>query len=163
MALASNQAQLHRALQKAYDDLRQTQQAVMQQERLRALGQMASGIAHDINNTISPIALYTESLLEKEAGLSERGRNYLKTIQHAIEDVAETVSRMREFYRQREPQLATRSVAMNGLIQQVLDLTRVRWNDMPQQRGAMIQVQTEWAADLPTVNRRAWKARCAMP
>jgi len=32
--------------QGAYNDLRQTQQAILQQERLRALGQMASGIAH---------------------------------------------------------------------------------------------------------------------
>ena len=49
----------------------------MQQERLRALGQMASGIAHDINNAISPVALYTESLLEREPNLSERARAYL--------------------------------------------------------------------------------------
>ena len=42
----------------------------MQQERLRALGQMASGIAHDINNALSPVALYTESLLERDSGLS---------------------------------------------------------------------------------------------
>ena len=41
LALATHQSQLHAALQQAYDDLRQTQQAVMQQERLRALGQMA--------------------------------------------------------------------------------------------------------------------------
>ena len=39
VALAAHQAQLHGALQIAYDDLRLTQQAVMQQERLRALGQ----------------------------------------------------------------------------------------------------------------------------
>jgi PAS domain S-box-containing protein len=44
VALAAHQAQLTEALQRAYDDLRQTQQAVMQQERLKALGQMASGI-----------------------------------------------------------------------------------------------------------------------
>jgi PAS domain S-box-containing protein len=74
VALASHQAQLYGALQQAYDDLRQTQQAIMQQERLRALGQMASGIAHDINNAISPVALYTESLLENESGLSARAR-----------------------------------------------------------------------------------------
>ena len=80
MALASHQARLYGALQQAYDDLRQTQQAVMQQERLRALGQMASGIAHDINNAISPVALYTESLLEREPNLSERARSYLTTI-----------------------------------------------------------------------------------
>ncbi|MGH8631088.1 MAG: PAS domain S-box protein, partial [Burkholderiales bacterium] len=59
VALAAHQAQLYGALQQAYDDLRQTQNAVMQQERLRALGQMASGIAHDIDNAISPVALYT--------------------------------------------------------------------------------------------------------
>ena len=74
MALAAHQAQLYTALQQAYDDLRQTQQAVMQQERLRALGQMASGIAHDINNAISPVALYTESLLETEPNLSAAAR-----------------------------------------------------------------------------------------
>jgi PAS domain S-box-containing protein len=62
VALAARQAELHASLQRAYDDLRQTQQSVMQQERLRALGEMASGIAHDINNAISPITLYTESL-----------------------------------------------------------------------------------------------------
>ena len=103
VALAANQAQLYDALQQAYDDLRQTQQTVMQQERLRALGQMASGIAHDINNAISPVALYTESLLEHETGFSERARKQLEIIQRAIDDVAQTVARMREFYRQREP------------------------------------------------------------
>ena len=63
---------------------------------------MASGVAHDINNAISPIALYTESLLEREPGLSTRARSYLETIQRAIRDVAQTVARMREFYRPRE-------------------------------------------------------------
>ena len=77
VALAAHQAHLYGALQQAYDDLRQTQHAVMQQERLRALGQMASGIAHDINNAISPVALYTESLLEQEPDLSARARDYL--------------------------------------------------------------------------------------
>src|SRR5690606_28753196 len=69
VALAAHQAQLHEALRQAFDDLRRTQQAAMQQERLRALGQMASGIAHDINNAISPVTLYTESLLENEPDL----------------------------------------------------------------------------------------------
>jgi signal transduction histidine kinase/DNA-binding response OmpR family regulator len=151
VALASNQTQLHVALQQAYDDLRQSQQAVMQQERLRALGQMASGIAHDINNAISPVALYTESLLEREPGLSDRARNYLQTIQHAIDDVAATVARMREFYRQREPQLVTTPVDLNKLAQQVLDLTRVRWSNMPQEDGGTIQLKTDWAPSLPMV------------
>lgn len=151
VALAAHQAQLHAALQQAFDDLRQTQQAVMQQERLRALGQMASGIAHDINNAISPVALYTESLLEGEEGLSPRARNYLETIQRAIEDVAATVARVREFYRKREETLVQSPVDLNTLVQHVLDLTRVRWSDMPQQRGVVIDVETDLDANLPAM------------
>ena len=149
VALAANQAQLYGALQRAYDDLRQTQQSAMQQERLRALGQMASGIAHDINNAISPVALYTESLLETETSLSPQGRHCLEVIERAIDDVAATVARMREFYRQREPRLALAPINANLVVQQVLDLTRARWSDMPQQRGIVIALHTELADELP--------------
>jgi CheY-like chemotaxis protein len=123
----------------------------MQQERLRALGQMASGIAHDINNAISPVALYTESLLERESTLSERGREQLKNVQRAIHDVAATVARMREFYRQREPQMNLAPVSLNDLVQQVVELTRARWSDIPHQRGVVIDVKTDLAPNLPLV------------
>jgi PAS domain S-box-containing protein len=149
-ALAANQAQLHEALQQAYDDLRQTQQQFMQQERLRALGQMASGIAHDINNAISPVALYTEALLEREP-LSERARGHLEIIQRAVDDVAQTVARMGEFYRQREPQLALVPVNLNKLVRQVVDLTRARWSDMALQRGVAIEMRLELAARLAPI------------
>jgi signal transduction histidine kinase len=151
VALASHQARLYGALQQAYDDLRQTQHTVMQQERLRALGQMASGIAHDINNAISPVSLYTESLLEREPNLSERARGYLTTIQRAIEDVARTVARMREFYREREAQLTLERVDINRAIRQVVELTKPRWSDLPQQRGAMVDLRTELWDTLPDI------------
>ncbi len=151
VALASHQSEVYSALQQAYDDLRQTQQTVMQQERLRALGQMASGIAHDINNAISPVALYTEMLLEQETGLSKRTREYLETTQRAIGDVAHTVARMREFYRRQEPELVLSPVDLNLLVQQVMDLTRARWSDIPQQRGIVIDLRLELAQNLPPV------------
>ncbi|MEJ0084767.1 MAG: response regulator [Pseudomonadota bacterium] len=137
-------------LEQSNEALRQAQQALIQQERLRALGQMASGIAHDINNAISPIALYTEALLERET-LSERARGYLTTIQRAIDDVAQTVGRMREFYRPREQELQLADVELNPLIQQVVDLTRARWNDLAQQRGVMIELKSTLAANLLTI------------
>jgi len=151
-ALAAHQAQLYAALQQAYDDLRTSQQQIMQQERLRALGQMASGIAHDINNAISPVALYTEALLEREPNLTERGRSQLEIIQRAVDDIAQTVARMGEFYRQREPQLSLIPVDLNKLVGQVIDLTRARWSDMAQQRGAAIDMRPELARDLPLVS-----------
>jgi signal transduction histidine kinase/ActR/RegA family two-component response regulator len=151
VALASHQARLYGALQQAYDDLRQSQHTVLQQERLRALGQMASGIAHDINNAISPVSLYTESLLEREPNLSERARGYLTTIQRAIEDVARTVARMREFYREREAQLTLERVDLARAVRQVVDLTRPRWSDLPQQRGVMVDLKTDLDDDLPVI------------
>ncbi len=151
VALAARQSQLHGALQQAYDDLRQSQQAVLQQERLRSLGQMASGIAHDINNALSPVSLYTESLLETEGGLSERARGYLVTIQRAVEDVAHTVARMREFYRQRDEQLELASVDLNQIALQVIDLTRARWHDMAQHSGTVIRMHPDLAAGLPAI------------
>ncbi len=151
VALAAHQAELHASLQRAYDDLRQTQQAVMQQERLRALGQMASGIAHDINNAISPMALSTEMLLERGSELSPRTRRHLEMIQQATDDVAKTVARMKEFYRQRELQLTLSPVHMNALVQQVVDLTRARWSDMPQQQGVVIEMRTEFAPNLQAI------------
>jgi CheY-like chemotaxis protein/anti-sigma regulatory factor (Ser/Thr protein kinase) len=112
---------------------------------------MASGIAHDINNAISPVSLYTESLLEREPNLSVNGRKYLQTIQHCVDDVAQTVGRMREFYRQREPQLTLTPVDLSRVADQVADLTRARWSDMPQQRGVVVDLRRELAADLPTI------------
>src|SRR5262245_50572897 len=124
---------------------------VMQQERLPALGQMASGIAHDINNAISPMALYTEALLEREPNLTERGRKQLEIIQRAVDDVAQTVARMGEFYRVREPQISLVPVDLNLLIEQVVDLTRARWSDMAQQRGAAIDLRRELDDEVPKI------------
>ena len=93
MALATHQAQLYTTLQQAYDELRQSQQTVMQQERLRALGQMASGVAHDINNAIcADRALHRFAAGARKPSLSDRARGYLNIIRRAIDDVGETVA-----------------------------------------------------------------------
>jgi len=151
VALAANQARLYDALQVAYQDLRQTQQTVMQQERLRALGQIASGIAHDINNALSPAALYTQSLLTHEPNLSKRSQEHLAVIQRAIEDVAQTVQRMRAFYMPRGAELTLAPVDVNQILTQVIDLTRARWHNMPQERGIVVRVESEIATDLPRI------------
>jgi PAS domain S-box-containing protein len=151
IALAAHQAQINKSLQLAYDDLRQTQQAMLDLERLRALGQMASGIAHDINNALSPMSAHTELLLEQEPNLSANMRQYLETVGRSVDDVVHTVSRLRDFSRRREPQLTMKPVHLNRLIEQVLDFTRARWSNMAQQSGVVIQARTELAPDLPMI------------
>jgi signal transduction histidine kinase/CheY-like chemotaxis protein len=150
VALASHQAQLYGALQRTYDDLRHSQQTVMQTERLRALGEMASGIAHDINNSISPVGLYAELLLSNEPQLTEAGKSRLGTIRQAIEDVAGTIERMREFYRPREARSFSK-LNIHAAIEQVLQLTEPRWRALPQERGIVVELRKDLAAALPDV------------
>ena len=151
VALAAHHARLYQDLQQAYDELHQTQQAVMQQERLRALGQMSSGIVHDINNALSPISAYAELILMVEPNLSDQVKRYLGNIRISGEDIANIVARMREFYRQRDEQEILLPVNLNRLITQVIELTKPRWRDIPQQQGIAIEIETDLHADLPFV------------
>jgi signal transduction histidine kinase/ActR/RegA family two-component response regulator len=149
--LEARVAERTRELEDANRILRQAQFTVMQQERLRALGEMASGIAHDINNALTPAALYSRLLLEKEANLSDEGRECLVDIHRSVQDVVHTVARLREFYRQREPQLLAAPIQINRILEQVVELTRVRWCDMPQERGVVVDLEMLLEADPPRI------------
>jgi PAS domain S-box-containing protein len=159
VGLVAHQAQLRDSLQRAYDDLKHTQQAVLEQERLRAIGQMASGIAHDINNAISPVAVYTQSLLEREINLAPDIRDYLEIVGRVVKDVSATVARLRDFYRADDNEAELAPLSLNDLVPQVVELTRARWSDMPQQRGIVITVSTELETDLPLVMGNASELR----
>jgi signal transduction histidine kinase/ActR/RegA family two-component response regulator/HAMP domain-containing protein len=152
VALAGYHAQLYTQLQQAYNELRQTQNAAMQHERLRALGQLASGIAHDINNALSPVMGYADLLLSPRYKFPGEVERYLQHIRVCSQDIAHIVSRLREFYRQREEKHELVSFDANGLVEQVVALTRPRWRDMSQQRGISVAVTSELAAALPQIN-----------
>jgi signal transduction histidine kinase/DNA-binding LytR/AlgR family response regulator len=149
MALAIYQAQLYQDLQKAYNELRQSQQTVMQQERLKALGRMASGIAHDINNTLSPILGYVELIRQDEPDLHEDSKAFLQHIKTAGDDIAHIVARLREFYRPRAASESLHTLDLNQMIKQCIDMTRPRWRDIPQSRGIMIETRTDLDPGLP--------------
>jgi len=149
VALAIIQARLHGALKMAYDDLKSSQQIVMHDERLRVLGQMSSGIAHDINNALSPVALYADALLENETSLSDKGRAALGQIQRSVDDVAETLARLRDFYRKREGAVEPTLIDANELCEQVLEICRARWHDIPLQRGIEIHIDRRYAVVKP--------------
>jgi signal transduction histidine kinase/ActR/RegA family two-component response regulator len=144
-----DQVRVTDGLQKAYEELRQTQQVVVQQERLRALGQMASGVAHDVNNALSPIVAYSELLLTTLPDLPDASRHHLQIIKRAGEDISQIVARMREFYRRRSDSEPLVQVDINQIIHEVIELTRPRWRDISQRKGISIQIQHELEPRLP--------------
>jgi len=149
VALAAHQAQLHKDLENAYNELRRTQAAVLQQERLKALGQMASGIAHDVNNALSPVVGFSDILLKGDYGLDSKGKKFLNYIRMAGQDTTHIIARLREFYRKREDAEPLQRVNINHLVEQVVDMTRPRWRDIPQSNGVTIEVHAELAPDMP--------------
>jgi len=157
-----NQVRLTEGTQKAYEELRRTQQAVVQQERLRALGQMASGVAHDINNALCPITTYSDLLLTTLPDLADKPRQQLLRISQAAEDVTQIVARMREFYRRDLDPGQLGKVNVNQVIEEVIELTRPRWRDLAQRQGISICMERELEPDLPLLLSNASELREAL-
>ena len=132
-------------LQAALADLKTTQQHVIQQERLRALGQMASGIAHDFNNALVPILGFCELLQIRPEILNDRPKalSYLETIQTAAKDASSVVSRLREFYRADKGPKPFAPVNLKRLMEQAITLTRPKWKEQAQAAGVTIDVALE--------------------
>src|SRR5882757_5789308 len=90
-------------LEETLHELQTTQEQIVKQERLRALGMMAGGIAHDFNNALTMMLGYGELLHPWLQGHgSSRELAYLNHIMGAAQDAAHVVSRLREFYRPAE-------------------------------------------------------------
>jgi signal transduction histidine kinase len=144
-----DQVRLTEGLQNAYEELRRTQQLVVRQERLRALGQMASGVAHDINNALSPITAYSELLLTTQPDLPVTVLDYLRVINKSGDDIAHIVARMREFYRPLSDSEPLTRVNLNQIVEEVVVLTRPRWRDVSQHDGIPITVHCALEPGLP--------------
>lgn len=145
-------ADYNRRLEAAVQDLRRAQELVSTQERLRALGQMASGVAHDFNNALSPVLGFTELLLAAPQALDDRAKatGYLKSIQTAARDAASVVRRLKAFYRQQEEAEPLVPVDLNSIVRETIGLTQPRWRDQALAAGARIEMSHE-AGDVPPV------------
>ena len=134
----------HSRLEEALTALKETQRQVLQQERLRAVGQMASGIAHDFNNSLTPIMSYTELLLDRPDLVdSEQTERYMRVIHTAAQDAAAVVRRLRELYRERAAAPPDAEVDILGCVQEAIALTQPRWKSQALAKGSTITVHTE--------------------
>jgi signal transduction histidine kinase len=146
--LAMANAQLTDALA----ELKRAQVRVVQQERLRALGQMATGIAHDFNNALMPISGYAELLADLPALKQHPGAlQYVRTILTASSDAAAVVSRLREFYRPVADEDVRVPVDLPRIASQIVELTRPRWHNEALMRGVTVTVDTELAEVSPVL------------
>jgi signal transduction histidine kinase/ActR/RegA family two-component response regulator len=140
VSIAIENAQLFSDLKKTLEELRQAQDQIVQAEKLRAMGEMASGVAHDFNNVLAAILGNIQLILHQLDHLRpEEVRERLRIIEQASKDGAETVRRIQEFTgvkRERDFTL----LPINEIIEAVISITQPRWKDQAQKKGIQIEL-----------------------
>ena len=133
-----------RQLESTLTELREMQKQIVQQERLRALAQMASGVAHDFNNVLAKILGFNELLLSWPENLDdkERFKKYLQMTNSAAQEAVNIVNRLREFYRHRKETDIYQPVDLNEAVREAIELTQPMWKDIGMASGATIHLQT---------------------
>jgi signal transduction histidine kinase/ActR/RegA family two-component response regulator len=150
MSISIENAQLFSDLKQTLRELRQAQDQVVQAEKLRAMGELASGVAHDFNNVLAVVLGNTQLLLHQLDRLGpEEIREGLKVIERSSKDGAETIRRIQEFTGVRRDREFI-SLCLNELITEVVTLTQPRWRDQTQKKGIQIELTTH-LKDLPLI------------
>ena len=121
--------------------LEEAQERLVQSERLRALGEMAAGVAHDINNVLG-IILGNVQLAKRKLESGSGAAKSIEAIELAAEDAAETVRRLREIGK---PVDTSRYevVDLSEVAQDVVGAAVPAWRESGAQEGADITVQTD--------------------
>jgi PAS domain S-box-containing protein len=145
------------AFLKDVTEKRKWEQQVLQAEKLRALGEMASGVAHDFNNALA-IILGNTQLLLFNAG--EEQRDGLKTIEKVARDSARTVIRLLDFAGRKRREVFYQ-VDLKQIIQESVEITRAKWKDAVQEKGIHIEVVSE-LEEVPPVAGNASEFREVM-
>jgi PAS domain S-box-containing protein len=126
--------------------------ALAQSEKLRALGQMASGIAHDLNQSLMLVASYSElarqAVAQDPPNLPEL-EDLLTTTTQAAMDGGETVKRLLLFTRA-APEQNSQPVDLSKVLSDAAQLTAPRWRDAAQAAGRPIALHIE-ANGHPTI------------
>src|SRR5215813_1218996 len=115
-------------------------------DKLRALGQLASGVAHDFNNSLAAI-LGRAQLLNRQTNDPAQLRN-IEIIQTAAQDAAATVRRIQTFARKSSAK-EFEFVDVRNLLNDAIEITRTRWYNEARLRGLNYEVKLVTDSALP--------------
>ncbi len=127
---------------------KQLEQQLLRAERLHALGEMSSGVAHDFNNILG--AILGRAQLLRRAERDEETQRGLEAIEKAALDGANTVRRLQHFTRKRREEEFF-PVDLNQAIKDALAITEARWKDEANLAGVTIEVATDYGKISPVM------------
>ncbi|MCK5255755.1 MAG: PAS domain S-box protein, partial [Deltaproteobacteria bacterium] len=131
------------------------EQQLLQSEKLKSLGELAGGVAHDFNNVLAAILGRVQLLkiqFKPPSGKQEKRKSMLdlmkslEIIERASLDGAETVRRIQEFSRKRTDDKNFTKSDINQLLDNALEFTSVRWKNEAESKGIKINIQKEYSS-----------------
>jgi two-component system NtrC family sensor kinase len=118
LATTIEKVRLYEETCRAYEDLRHTQEQLLQSEKMSAVGQLIAGVAHELNNPLTAILGYAQ-LLESE-DLNERAMDYVGKLFKQAQRTHRVVQNLLSFARQRKPQ--KQNVDVRKVLEETLTL-----------------------------------------
>jgi len=119
MATTIDKSLLLEKTREAYDSLRQAQEQLLQSEKMAAVGQLISGVAHELNNPLTAILGYSQ-LLKADEPSQSRHADYLEKLYKQAQRTHHIVQNLLSFARQHKPQRT--SVQLNHILEETLVL-----------------------------------------
>ncbi len=141
LATTIEKVQLYEETCRAYEDLRRTQEQLLQSEKMSAVGQLISGVAHELNNPLTAILGYAQLL--EGAGLEPRSADYVRKLFKQAQRTHRVVQNLLSFARQRKPQ--KQEVDLRKVLEESLTL---REYDL---KVNNVSLEREIPDDLPSV------------
>ena len=145
LATTIEKVRLYEETCRAYEDLRHTQEQLLQSEKMSAVGQLIAGVAHELNNPLTAILGYAQ-LLEGE-GLNPKASDFVAKLFKQAQRTHRVVQNLLSFSRQRKPQKLP--VDIRKVIEETLAL---RDYDLKVHR---IILERDIAASIPAVTADA--------
>src|SRR5438132_847183 len=116
---------------------------VIREQKFRTLGSLAAGVAHNINNRLTPVLGWTEMLLERlgagETIDTDELTHALKVISQGAADSVGTVRRLQEYSRPARVR-GPEAVQLREVVEQLLALTRPQWDNDAARRGVRYEI-----------------------
>jgi PAS domain S-box-containing protein len=143
VASAVDHSRLYEETRQAYENLRRTQEQLVHSEKLAAVGQLISGVAHELNNPLTAILGYSQ-LLSSSGEIGPQALGYSEKLYKQALRTHRIVQNLLSFARQHKPERV--AVRLNSILEDTLAL---RDYDL---RMGKIQVHLDLAGNLPEVH-----------
>ncbi len=135
------------AILKDITEKKKMEEELFRAEKLGAIAEMATGVAHDFNNALAAILGNTQLLLY--TAQDEETKETLRTIVKVTQDSAQTVRRLQDFTKKRVPQELS-SVDVNAVVRDSIGITKPKWKDEAQSKEVSIEIVSSFG-EIPPV------------